>query len=134
MISTPVFVYVSLRSSRTQNNLFSDAEAEVMEQTCIIPVYDCYYHDAPQEKRGDKYCHYYIRNYVKTTDGAKSEFVSMIDPNLKVCCRNGELFYSDSRNKFFRRIEGTVKLLKYPLGRDAKPEIIGTLEEMNITM
>ena len=118
MISTPVFVYVSLRSSRTQNNLFSDAEAEVMEQTCIIPVYDCYYHDAPQEKRGDKYCHYYIRNYVKNTDGSKSEFVSMIDPNLKVC----------------RRIEGTVKLLKYPLGRDAKPEIIGTLEEMNITM
>lgn len=133
MLTTPVFLLLSLRHNRSSNALFSDSEVTIAEETHIIPIYDCYYTDAPQGKRGDEYCHYYIRNYAnKDISNEKNCFADMIDPKLKVCCRNGEIFYSDSKNKFFQRFEGVLKLINE--SSDGNTEIIGTLEEMNITM
>ena len=133
MTSAPIFLYLSLRYNRSSESIFSDADADIAEETHIIPIYDCYYTDAPQGKKGDEYCHYYIRNYVnKDAYSGNSSFADMIDPNLKVCCRNGEIFFSDSSDKFFRRFEGVLQLRRFSTnGRSA---VIGTLEEMNITM
>ena len=133
MPAVPKFVCLSLRYNYGSESIFgNDGETDVTEETHVIPVYDCYAKDVPQGQRGDEYCHYYVRDYAnRDLKGKSGSFRDMIDPDLVICCRKDELFYSDSENRFFSRLEGAMRLRKH--GGDDQT-IIGTLEEMLISL
>lgn len=129
----PRILCLSLRLESSKGNDTkpdnSDNDVIVSERTKIITVYDCNYNDAPSDKRGDTYRHYYIRDYIGKND---TELYSRIDSELKVCFSEGVLYYADRVNKMFRRLENRIYI--YDASLNDSHSIIGTLEEMNITM
>ena len=128
--NTPKFMSLSLRRDYSSESVFSNEDKNVDEETHIIPIYDCYAKDVPQGHRGDESCHYHIRDYAnQTMKNGGGSFRDLIDPNLIICCRKGEIFFADSDNRQFKRFAGTLRLRRH-----GGNNIIGTLEEMIISL
>ena len=123
MMSTiPKLLRLSLRYEP-----YDTGERDIVEESHIIRVYDCYSNGS--KDRGDKYRHYYLVNYISADNKG------LIDPQFKICCSRGKIYYATGNNQIFKELKGTIFLYLYDKNdKKSSNVVIGRLEQLDMTI